>query len=356
MQSESKISRKFSDLKVPRYQQVVEALTAEIRSGRYVVGDKIPTEAEQCERFKVSRITIRKAMEQMENDGLISREIGRGTFVRSKEGTNPEANAGGFVMFLLVETNAEDEYNYQEIINTERFLSERDIPFSWASVSEEDLLRGRYPTVLEKRLCSGIIIDGFVNDAHMSLGEQFGAKIVAVGNHDISRHLPQVRSRIRKAIKETLSALAAKGGYRFAMVVEPMKVFFTHEALDAYSASLAENQQDEQMLYLCPQDTPPESLFRLLERSPEPIAVITTEVIYARIVERLAKSAPSAQRPLFVVVHNDHTAKPLPHAYQILPRSVEMQRLAAERLLELVDGRITEVYEELDCEVLEPAD
>ena len=46
-------------------------------------GDRLPSEAELCERFDVSRMTARQAVQLLANDGLIERRRGAGTFVRA---------------------------------------------------------------------------------------------------------------------------------------------------------------------------------------------------------------------------------------------------------------------------------
>lgn len=65
---------------IPLYVQVREALRAEVQS--LEPGTAIPTEAELEERFGVSRITIRKAVEELVSEGLVVRQQGRGTFVQ----------------------------------------------------------------------------------------------------------------------------------------------------------------------------------------------------------------------------------------------------------------------------------
>src|SRR5919202_1948727 len=44
-------------------------------------GDPLPSEAELCERFSVSRMTVRQALAERTNDGLVERRRGQGTFV-----------------------------------------------------------------------------------------------------------------------------------------------------------------------------------------------------------------------------------------------------------------------------------
>lgn len=48
------------------------------------VGDALPSEAELCDRFGVSRMTARHAIEQLAQEGLVMRRRGQGTFVASR--------------------------------------------------------------------------------------------------------------------------------------------------------------------------------------------------------------------------------------------------------------------------------
>lgn len=67
----------------PRYRQVAQTLINEIESGRYPVGDLMPTEMELCEQFGASRFTVREAIKQLVEMGLVSRQAGVGTTVLS---------------------------------------------------------------------------------------------------------------------------------------------------------------------------------------------------------------------------------------------------------------------------------
>ena len=66
---------------IPLYKQIVRALSDSIANGTYRPGDKLPTEAELIEQFGVSRITVRSAIKEMEDAGLVERARGKGTFV-----------------------------------------------------------------------------------------------------------------------------------------------------------------------------------------------------------------------------------------------------------------------------------
>lgn len=70
----------FED-KRPLYQTVAEQLTHAIQAGTYPVGSMLPTEAELCAQFGVSRQTIREATRLLLQLGLVSRHQGVGTRV-----------------------------------------------------------------------------------------------------------------------------------------------------------------------------------------------------------------------------------------------------------------------------------
>jgi DNA-binding GntR family transcriptional regulator len=64
-----------------RYLQVARALRKEIVDGVYPVGSQLPTEHELCERFAVSRYTVREALRRLRDDNLVSSRPRAGTMV-----------------------------------------------------------------------------------------------------------------------------------------------------------------------------------------------------------------------------------------------------------------------------------
>ncbi|MFB6631019.1 PLP-dependent aminotransferase family protein [Streptomyces sp. NPDC056362] len=66
----------------PRYKQLVDALAADIRSGRLVAGARLPTHRGLAAREGIAVVTATRVYAELEAMGLVSREQGRGTFVR----------------------------------------------------------------------------------------------------------------------------------------------------------------------------------------------------------------------------------------------------------------------------------
>lgn len=73
----------------PRYLRLAGELRAAILSGKFAARDQFPTESELCQRYGVSRFTVREALRRLQNEGLIARKRGSGTVVQ------PAAARGG---------------------------------------------------------------------------------------------------------------------------------------------------------------------------------------------------------------------------------------------------------------------
>jgi len=67
---------------VTLWRQILDSLRNEVESGLLKPGDRLPTEPELAERFKVNRHTVRRAVAVLAERGLVQVEQGRGTFVR----------------------------------------------------------------------------------------------------------------------------------------------------------------------------------------------------------------------------------------------------------------------------------
>lgn len=75
---------------IPLYAQLVGIIKRQISSGALRVGDLIPSETELCRTLAISRNTVRQAIGELEEEGLVVRKRGKGTFV-----TDPSDNHRG---------------------------------------------------------------------------------------------------------------------------------------------------------------------------------------------------------------------------------------------------------------------
>jgi DNA-binding LacI/PurR family transcriptional regulator len=69
----------------PKYQQIVHELRKAITAGEYKEGAKLPSEADLVKRFSTSRLTVQRALKELQHQQLIERRAGSGTYVRCTE-------------------------------------------------------------------------------------------------------------------------------------------------------------------------------------------------------------------------------------------------------------------------------
>ena len=82
MFSEEQISALVQN--IPKYVYIKIALTNRIKSGELEVGAKLSTEKEMCALYGCSRLTVRKALEELTREGYIYKIQGKGTFVKER--------------------------------------------------------------------------------------------------------------------------------------------------------------------------------------------------------------------------------------------------------------------------------
>lgn len=137
--------------------QVREGLMELLASGEYSVGERLPSEDEMCDRFAVSRATIREAYRALLDAGYLSRRHGSGTFIaRAPQRHALDLNlsytamiqAAGFTPSIRVISQATHEAEateqlklrlepHDEVIVVERvrFADERPVVYSIDTVS-----------------------------------------------------------------------------------------------------------------------------------------------------------------------------------------------------------------------------
>jgi GntR family transcriptional regulator len=66
---------------LPIYRQIVRQITDAIAGGRLASGDRLPSHRELAVQLVIAPLTVKKAYDELERDGLIVTQRGRGTFV-----------------------------------------------------------------------------------------------------------------------------------------------------------------------------------------------------------------------------------------------------------------------------------
>ena len=80
----------------PRHRTIYRELLAEIAAGAYSRDGRMPSEAQLVERFSVSRPTVARALRDLQDQGLVDRRIGSGTYVPSRRPSPPVRRPGNW--------------------------------------------------------------------------------------------------------------------------------------------------------------------------------------------------------------------------------------------------------------------
>lgn len=111
---------------VPLYRKIYTDLKNKMEEGVYRAGEKLPYERELCEMYGVKRVTIRKSLELLAEEGLIVKHMGLGSFVAEKSAPEPGAETASTILFVM-RRNENDIYHNTSSCNTRIFFETEKI-------------------------------------------------------------------------------------------------------------------------------------------------------------------------------------------------------------------------------------
>ena len=141
----------------PKYQFIADSLRQEIESGVYSSKQLLPTEQLLCQRFQISRQTVRRALSVLEDEGLITRRQGSGS--RLRERTDPEALLNCTVAVVTTYIN---DYIFPGILQgMETILTANSsAPLLFATQNQVSVERKILQTLLTIKGLDGVLIEG----------------------------------------------------------------------------------------------------------------------------------------------------------------------------------------------------
>jgi DNA-binding GntR family transcriptional regulator len=110
------------------YQVIARELLSAIDEGRYEVGDRLPTEAELCERFDVSRFTVRSALAQLEQKGVVSRRPKIGTLVTARSGRSLRSQWEASELLAFLDVTTVKPFDVSEVIANRALAADLKCP------------------------------------------------------------------------------------------------------------------------------------------------------------------------------------------------------------------------------------
>lgn len=177
-----------------RYEEIARFLRSEVAA--LTPGSRLPSESELCEQFGVSRMTARAALQILDNEGLIVRRRGQGTFVA----TRPVPRILGSPLSFS------ENMRRRGLEAASRLLATGEVDPTEDDIKILGLAEGERPLLLERlRLASAMpmAIERVV--LHPSLGDVFDEDLVSGSLHSALERLGRVPTRARASVSARLA-------------------------------------------------------------------------------------------------------------------------------------------------------
>jgi GntR family transcriptional regulator of arabinose operon len=201
--------------KLPLYLEIAEKLRQDMASGTVAVGERLGSQREFCQRFRVSAITVEWALRVLEKEGLITRKRGRGTFVAQRTRATPAVRIG---VVGHVKTDWETNVYARTLFNAIQLQA-----LEHGCLIRYDEREADYADLLDRSEVDGLlIIAPFQPNLHplRQLNSERHHYVVVGADWGVS---PSVSVDNRKGIYEALKHLAGLGHRHIAILTDSVR-------------------------------------------------------------------------------------------------------------------------------------
>lgn len=161
----------------PKYILLANQLRQQIAEGRYSIDDKLPQEKVIATNYNVSRITVRNALQKLEDEGFIYRIQGAGTFVKDNKPADIKSNNMTLELFdfkmLDVELTNFEVKKADKEVRKELNLNEFDMVYeAIRNIKKEDEIIAYQVIHLPAKIIQGIRIDVFSDSIYSFIQQE----------------------------------------------------------------------------------------------------------------------------------------------------------------------------------------
>ncbi|MFN3684679.1 MAG: GntR family transcriptional regulator [Fimbriimonadaceae bacterium] len=172
----------------PLYQQVLEALERAIEVGEWKVGERLPGELQLAERFGVSYMTVRHAIQHLDSSGLVRRIRGKGVFVADPP---EDRRTEPLALLLPQEWYSMDPFYFPLIVKG--FQAEATLLGRRTVLADQSDRPNRYAGLISQKVAAVACVllgQPDVQGMHQLLDQ--GVPVVAINKHPGARRIPTV--------------------------------------------------------------------------------------------------------------------------------------------------------------------
>lgn len=204
------------------YTVLIERISAMIRTGELVPGNRLPPERKLAEMFGVSRNSLRQAFQALAERGIIESRQGDGTYLLTAIETPLTSDA-------IADAISEQSGLLHEIVEFRRIVEPQLAALAARRITPEALDRLKIVVCDQQRaLTAGRDADGFDAEFHQLLAESAGNRV-----------LSKVMAAIQSIVNESRSIWLQSSERRLASVEGHLRIIDALEARDTETARLA---------------------------------------------------------------------------------------------------------------------
>lgn len=332
-----------------RWESIAAETRARIESGELRPGDRLPSEAELAARWQVCRMTVHRAMQELQRQGHVTRRRGAGTVVAA-----PPARAAERIALLFFNSH---DYPQTEYIHGIRAALPDECHVLLCDTRDDPRREAQYLRRMQKE-ADGILCFPTCapeNTPLMRRAIEAGVPLVCVDRVPDGLSADAVITDNYGAARAALRDVAARGRGRIAHFTEKnLKVSAVRERMEAWRDTVCEAgvEDPETLLRVFPKglgedfdqmiQAAHDALFTLLHQPEPPQAVFCLEDYYmAAVLEACERMGITVPADLEIVSFSDCPTvlfRSARHVHRIAQRPYEMGRLAAERLQRRILG------------------
>ena len=331
----------------PKYVGLAQVLLRDIAGRGLMPGDRLSTESQLVEKYRLSRVTVRQALELLEREGYVSRQRARGTFVERKvDATDQYGLLRGPVLIVCSNeqnTHREEDSAFATVLRAmEQALAEENFPVQILSVGQDAATdRARLLSLKRNGNLEGILAIGTCLEPYADLIT--GAPVVAscAFHSDIMPWVGQdaqiaCRDLIRHLIQEGHRDIAMMcgswvDGQAFGLMARGYQEAFTAAGLEI-NRSL--------MFHAYPGEPLDELARNMFANGPQPSAMFCENWRVCQAVIKAASEREIAIPDDLSLVGYGQNVLEISDPVAItayVPNSVEIGRAAVRLLLEIID-------------------
>ena len=228
---------------IPLYEQIKNEIIKQISEGTYEPGSKLPSEHELEDEFNTSRITIRRAIDELAKDNYLTKKQGKGTFINAHKVQRNLLNLNSYTNFML-ENNSKPSRKVIEIsyenatikVRSNLHTSEESKILKVQRImhfekNNDGLEIGFYPTEifpdLDKKITNDVSISNLLKDTyHVSQGHSHQQINLTFATSDMAKKLNVVLGSPLFQLERTVYDTENQPIYFAVMYYDPNKVSF----------------------------------------------------------------------------------------------------------------------------------